>query len=88
MAVRVERMSLKTCVLVKMEVEALADCAFGRLPATLKSMTANTAAQIVLWLHLWLEDMILKELHARNSIWRRSAFWQGCGKSSCISIEE
>lgn len=62
--------------------------AFGCLPATLKSMTANTAAQIVLWLHLWLEDMILKELHARNSIWQRPAFWQGCRKSSCISIEE
>lgn len=33
------------------------------MPATLKSMTANVAAQIVLWLHLRLEDMILKELH-------------------------
>lgn len=56
-------MSLKTCALVKMEVEVLADYAFGCLPATLKSLTANAAARIVLWLHLWLEDMILKELH-------------------------
>lgn len=47
-----------------MEVETLADRVFGCLPATLKSMTANAAAWIVLWLHLWLEDMILKELHA------------------------
>lgn len=54
---------MKTCALVQMEVEALADSAVGCLPATLKSMTANTAAQIVLWLHLWLEDMILKERH-------------------------
>lgn len=57
-------MSLKTCALVKMEAEVLADCAFGCLPATMKSMTANVAAQIVLWLYLWLGDMILKELHA------------------------
>lgn len=63
MAMRVERTSLKTCALVKMEVEVLADCAIGCLPVILKSMTANVAAQIVLWLHLWLEDMILKELH-------------------------
>lgn len=63
MAARAERMSLKTCALVKMEVEVLADGAFGCLPATLKSMTASVAAQIVLWLYLWLEDKILKELH-------------------------
>ena len=46
-----------------MEVEVLADSALGCLPATLKSMTASMAAQIVLWLYLWLEDKTLKELH-------------------------
>lgn len=63
MAVRVQRTSLKTCALVKMKVEVLADCAFSCLPASLKRLTANVPAQIVPWLHLWLEDMILKELH-------------------------
>lgn len=63
MAMRVVRTSLKTCALVKMEVGVLAGCAFGCLPETLKSMTANVAAQIVLWLDLWWEDRILKELH-------------------------
>lgn len=79
----VERMSLKTCTLVKMEVEVLAVfCAFGCLPATLKSLTANVAAQIALWLHLWLKHMILQELHTGIPFGKGLLFWQGYGKSS------
>lgn len=63
MARRAARTSLKTCAPVRMEAGVLAGCAVGRLPATLKSMTANAAAQIVFWLGLWWEDRTSKELH-------------------------
>lgn len=74
MAVRAARTSLKTRALVKMEVGVLAGRTFGRLPATLKSVTANVAAQIVLWLDRWWEDRVLKELHTGIPFGKGSLF--------------
>lgn len=63
MVMRGERMFLKICVLVKMEVEVLVDYVFGCLLAILKSLIVNAVVRIVFWLYFWLEDMILKEFY-------------------------
>lgn len=57
----------------------LADCMFGCLPASLKTMTVREAAQIVLWLDHWLEDVILKEVHTGIPFYQSLLFGKAVG---------